>query len=133
MLRPLLLAFALLTMTPALRAQEPPVELTGIGSAPIRLSTQSLAALPVVEREVTFETSKGPATRRYKGVLLWDVLQANKAFDGLKPVEQLKKIFLVSAKDGYQIAFSVGEIHPNFGNLPLILVSAVDGKPLDGG
>ncbi|WP_306223964.1 hypothetical protein [Bosea beijingensis] len=133
MLRSLLLAFALLTITPALRAQEPAVELAGIGPAPIRLSTQSLAALPVTERDVTFETSKGPATRRYKGVQLWDVLQANKALDGLKPVEQLKKTFLVSAKDGYQVAFSIGEIHPDFGNLPLILVSAVDGKALDGG
>ncbi|WP_336812610.1 hypothetical protein [Bosea sp. MMO-172] len=132
MLRTLIL-LALLAIAPALRAQEPAVELTGIGPAPIRLSSQSLAALPVAEREVTFETSKGPATRRYKGVLLWDVLQANKALDGLKPVEQLKKTFVVSAKDGYQIAFSIGEIHPDFGNLPLILVSAVDGKPLDGG
>ncbi len=100
-LRSLLIAFALLTIIPALLAQEPAVELAGIGSAPIRLSSQSLAALPVAEREVTFETSKGPATRRYKGVLLWDVLQANKALDGLKPVEQLKKTFLVSARDGY--------------------------------
>ena len=133
MLRPLLIALALLTISSALRAQEPAVALTGIGSAPIQLTPQSLAALPVAEREVTFETSKGPATRRYKGVLLWDVLQANKALDGLKPVEQLKKTFLVGAKDGYQIAFSIGEIHPDFGNLPLILVSAVDGKPLDGG
>ena len=133
LLRSLLMLLTLLTMGPVLRAEEPAVELTGISPAPIRLSTQALAALPVAERGVTFETSKGPATRRYKGVLLWDVLQANKALDGLKPVEQLKKTFLVSARDGYQIAFSIGEIHPDFGNLPLILVSAVDGKPLDGG
>jgi hypothetical protein len=133
LLRPLLLALALLTMAPALHAEPPAVAITGIGAAPIQLTPQALAALPVTERDVTFETSKGPATRRYKGVLLWDVLQANKALDGLKPVEQLKKTFLVSAKDGYQIAFSIGEIHPDFGNLPLILVSAVDGKPLDGG
>ncbi|MBN9453994.1 MAG: hypothetical protein J0I42_18810 [Bosea sp.] len=133
MLRSLLITFALLMMAPALRAQEPAVEVIGIGSTPIRLSSQSLTALPVAEQEVTFETSKGPATRRYKGVLIWDVLQANKALDGLKPAEQLEKTFLVSAKDGYRIAFSIGEIHPDFGNLPLILVSAVDGKPLDGG
>jgi hypothetical protein len=133
LLRPLLIALALLTMAPALHAQEPAVELIGIGSTPTRLSPKALAALPVAERDVTFETSKGPATRRYKGVLLWDVFQANKALDGLKPAEQLKKTFLVSAKDGYQIAFSIGEIHPDFGNLSLILVSAVDGKPLDGG
>jgi len=128
-----LVLLALLAMAPAVGAQDPTVEVTGIGSAPIRLSQQALAAMPAAERDVTFETSKGPATRHYKGVLFWDVLQANKALDGQKPAEQLKKTFLVSARDGYQIAFSIGEIHPDFGNLPLMLVTAVDGKPLDGG
>lgn len=133
MLRSLLILFVLFLAAPAVRAQEPTVELTGIGAAPIRLSPQALSSLPVAERDVTFETSKGPATHHYRGLLLWDVLRANKALDGLKPAEQLKKTFLVSAKDGYQIAFSIGEIHPDFGNLPLILVTAVDGKPLEGG
>lgn len=133
LLRSLLILLVLFSAASMARAQEPAVELTGIAAAPIRLSPQALSGLPVAERDVTFETSKGPATRRYKGVLLWDVLQANKALDGLKPVEQLKKTFLVSAKDGYQIAFSIGEIHPDFGNMPLILVTAVDGKLLDGG
>ena len=133
MLRSLLVLVALLVAAPTLRAEEAAVELAGIGAGSIRLSRQSLAALPIVERDVTFETSKGPATRRYKGVLVWDVLQANKAFDGLKPGDQLGKTFLVSAKDGYRIAFSIGEIHPDFGKLPLILVTAVDGQPLDSG
>ncbi|MGO4174121.1 hypothetical protein [Bosea sp. TAF32] len=132
MLRTLLILLAILT-APLARAQEPALELAGIGAAAIRLSPGSLASLPAVERDVTFETSKGPATHRYKGVLFWDVLQANKALDGLKPADQLRKTFLVSAKDGYQIAFSIGEIHPDFGGLPLILVTAVDGRPLDGG
>ena len=81
---------------------------------------------------MTFETSKGPATRHYKGVLFWDVLQANRALDGLKPGDQLRRTFLVSVKDDYQIAFSIGEIHPDFGNMPLILVTVVDGKRLEG-
>lgn len=131
-LRSLLIVLALLAAPPLPRAQEPAIELLGIGTNAIRLSPQSLAALPAAERDVTFETSKGPATRHYKGVLLWDVLQANKALDGLKPGDQLRKTFLVSAKDGYQIAFSIGEIHPDFGNMPLILVTEVDGKRLEG-
>lgn len=133
MLRSLLLLIVLLTAAPMAGAQEPAIELGGIGPAPIRLSPQSLASLPVIERDVTFETSKGPATRRYTGVLVWDVLRAQKALDGLKPGDQLAKTLLVSARDGYRIAFSVGEIHPDFGNLPLLLVTAVDGKALDGG
>lgn len=133
MLRSLLVLIVMLATAPILRAQEPAIEIVGIGADTIRLSSQSLSGLPVAERDVTFETSKGPATRHYKGVLLWDVLQAHQALDGLKPGDQLRKTFIASAKDGYQIAFSVGEIHPDFGNMPLILVAEVDGKPLDGG
>lgn len=97
-----------------------PIELTGIGSASITLSAGSLSGVPVVEKDVSFQTSKGPSNGHYKGVLLWEFLTANKAFEGLERNGELKKTILVSAADGYQIAFSVGEIHPDFGNVPMI-------------
>lgn len=109
------------------------VELVGAGPAPVVLTAESLASLPSVEKEVSFQTSKGPSTGRYKGVLFWDVLQANKAFDGLERNGELKRTFLVDARDGYSIAFSVGEIHPDFGNTQLMLATEVDGKPIQGG
>lgn len=91
-----------------------PVEITGIGAAPLKLSAESISGLPVVEKDVSFQTSKGPSSGHYKGVLLWEVLIANKAFDGVERNGELKKTILVSAADGYQIAFSIGEIHPGF-------------------
>jgi hypothetical protein len=109
------------------------IALVGAGPAPIILNAASLAGLPVVEKDVTFQTSKGPSSGHYKGVLFWDVLQGYKAFDGLERNGELKKTFLVDAKDGYSIAFSVGEIHPDFGNTELILATEVDGKPVEGG
>jgi hypothetical protein len=124
---------ATITLSLSSRAQEPTIEIVGIGAKAIKLSPQSVSGLPVVARDVTFLTSKGPSSGHYKGVLFWDVLQANKVFDGLEHNGELKKTFLVSAKDGYQIAFSIGEIHPEFGNTPLILATDVDGKPVEGG
>ena len=133
MLRYLLILVVMLTTTAVVRAQEVTIEVLGIAAQAITLSQQSLSGMPVVERDVTFQTSKGPSSGHYKGVLFWDVLQANKAFDGLGHNGELKKTMLVSAKDGYEIAFSIGEIHPDFGNTPLMLVTELNGKPVEGG
>lgn len=109
------------------------VEVVGVGGQPFTLTPENLSGLAPVEMEVTFETSKGPSTGRYRGMLLWDVFQANHAFDGLERNAELRKTFAVRGRDGYIIAFSVGEIHPDFGNLRMILADQVDGKPLEGG
>jgi len=109
------------------------IELTGGATSPIALTPEMLAGLPQVEQDVTFQTSKGPSSGHYKGVLFWEVLKANKALDGLQRNGELAKTFLVTAKDDYQIAFSVGEIHPEFGNTPLMIATEVDGKPIEDG
>jgi len=109
------------------------IELTGGATSPIALTPELLAGLPQIEQDVTFQTSKGPSSGRYKGVLLWEVLKANKALEGLQRNGELQKTFLVTAKDDYKIAFSVGEIHPDFGNTPLMIATEVDGKPIEGG
>lgn len=109
------------------------IELTLAGGQPIALTPDSLATLPAVEEDVTFQTSKGPSSGQYKGVLLWEVLQANKAFEGLEHNAELKKTFVVSGRDGYEIAFSVGEIHPEFGNTAMMIATEVDGKPFADG
>jgi len=109
------------------------IELTGGATSPIALTPELLASLPQVEQDVTFQTSKGPSSGHYKGVLFWEVLKANKALDELQRNGELQKTFLVTAKDDYKIAFSIGEIHPEFGNTPLMIATEVDGKPIEGG
>jgi hypothetical protein len=81
--------------------------------------------------EVSFMTKKGMETGRYKGVLLWPVLQEK----GLAKLagdhhEDLAHTFLVTASDGYKIAFSIGEIAPDFGNRAILLATERDGKSL---
>lgn len=41
-----------------------------------------------------------------------------------------RRTFLVTGRDGYAIAFSVGEISPDFGNTLIMVALSVDGKPL---
>ncbi|MEQ1951886.1 hypothetical protein [Mesorhizobium sp. CN2-181] len=134
----LLLVAAMIAFSPAAMAQDATakvntVELDGVGSAKILLDPKVLAQLPAVEEDVTFKTSKGPSSGHYKGVLFWDVLKANKAFNGLGHNEELAKTFVVTGRDGYRIAFSVGEIHPEFGSTAMMIATEVDGKPFDDG
>lgn len=113
-------------------APPPAIELVG-GGSPVTLTLEELARLPQVEQEITFKTSKGMATARYKGPLLWDVLSAGKALEGLDGHAELTKTLMVTASDGYRIAFSVGELAPEFGNAMILLALETDGKPLADG
>lgn len=109
------------------------VELTGVGTQPITLTPETIAGLPPVEMDVSYQTSKGPSGGKFSGVLFWEVLKANKAFEGLEHNAELAKTFVVTASDDYVIAFSVGEIHPDFGNMPMIFADKLDGKAFEGG
>lgn len=108
------------------------IELVGIKDHPA-LSLEALSALPQVEQEVTFKTSKGLSTARYKGPLLWDVLASTGALEGLDRNKELAKTLLVTAVDGYEIAFSIGELAPEFGNSTNLLVLETDGEKLRDG
>ena len=98
-----------------------------------RLRLNSLAALPQVEQDVTFKTSKGVKTGHYKGPLLWDVVKSSKALDGLDHNKELAKTLMVTASDGYQIAFSIGEIAPEFGNAMILVALETNGEVLKDG
>jgi len=103
------------------------------GRSPISITIQSLTALPSVEADVTFKTSKGASSGHYKGVLIWDLFKANHVLDDLGHNAELRKTFTVVASDGYEIAFSIGEIHPDFGNTAIMLATEVDGRPFTKG
>lgn len=129
------LCVALLLVVPA-AAQEQEifaVEVTGIGTETFTLTPAGLSELPRIEIDVTFRTSGGESSGRYGGVLLWDVLVARAAFAGFEHNAELRKTFVVRAGDDYEIAFSIGEIHPDYGDTPLMLADQVDGRPIEGG
>lgn len=135
LLRAAVFAFALSISAACAVAQSAPaapLQLT-IGDRGVALSLEQLSKLPQIDQEVTFKTSKGVSTARYKGPLLWEVLKAAKALDGLGHNKELAKTLLVTASDDYQIAFSVGELSPDFGNAVILLALETDGKPMPDG
>lgn len=124
-------AFALLLLAvPAGAGGAAPVRLSGAGGAGVALTAESLAKLPPLEQDVTFQTAKGSKSAHYKGVLLWDVLKANGLVDESGHHNELRQVFSVTGADGYRIDFSVGEIAPDFGDKAIMLATEEDGKPL---
>lgn len=108
------------------------IEVVG-AKTPASLTFEALAALPQVEQTVTFQTKNGPETAVYKGPLLWDVIAAAKALEGLERNHELARTLSVHAVDGYEIAFSIGEIAPEFGNAMILLALETDGHKLKDG
>ncbi|SMO33865.1 molybdopterin-dependent oxidoreductase [Paracoccus laeviglucosivorans] len=119
---------ALLAM-PAAAAET--AQLTVPGHEAEVIDMAALSQLPVTEVASAFRSSKGIETGVYKGVLLWDLLSAKGLVDD--PKAAMRHTILVSAGDGHQIAFSVGEIAPEFGARPILLAYEMNGKPIPDG
>ncbi|KJV34650.1 molybdopterin-dependent oxidoreductase [Luteibacter yeojuensis] len=88
-----------------------------------------MASLPRVE--VT-AGAHGDAPSAWQGVNLIDVLRAQgapvgKALRG----KALAEFVRITAADGYQVIFSLGELDPDFGGRKVVLVDRHEGKPLD--
>ncbi|MFE0017578.1 molybdopterin-dependent oxidoreductase [Mesorhizobium sp. NPDC059054] len=124
-----LLPILILLATPALATDG--IALSGAGITTGTLTAADLDKLPATELDVSFKTRNGMEKGHYKGVLLWSLLQ-EKGLSRLSQEhhEDLKHTFLVTADDGYSVAFSIGEIAPDFGNRAVILATEQDGKPL---
>ncbi|WP_170294998.1 molybdopterin-dependent oxidoreductase [Paracoccus aestuariivivens] len=99
---------------------------------PATLDATSLAALSATETTTVYRSSKGIESGIYKGVLLWDLLTATGIMtDDHKAA--LRHSLLVTASDGHQVVFSVGEIAPEFGNRPVLLAYEMNGAPIPDG
>ncbi|AUH35042.1 hypothetical protein CUV01_18145 [Paracoccus tegillarcae] len=107
------------------------IEMTGPDIS-VELSADSLAAMTITEQDVRRETDDGPQDMQFRGVLLWDLLvQETTLDDDVK--QSLRNTVQVIASDGHEVAFSVGEIAPGFGNAPILLAFEKDGQPLGDG
>lgn len=122
-------ASALLGAAPALSdpgspsAASGPVLLDGALSHPGPIDAGTLAHLPQVSLPVVYGTGKGVRSGRYDGVLLWDLLQQAGPKDEAGKHTGLRHTLLVVGHDGYQVAFSFGELDPAAGADPVLLVS----------
>ncbi len=134
MLRPLVVALALAGGVELAFAADGPVSgvlvLDGQIVHPARLSADDLKKLPETDLDVTYTTGHGEERGRYAGALLWTVLKQAGLSDANGKHPDLRHSLVATGRDGYMIAFSFGEIDPDFGDKPVIVAYAKDGKAL---
>lgn len=86
-----------------------------------------------VQQKVDFKDDTGPQARSYTGAALWPLLQAcalqSDAATDLhgQRAAALGRYVLASGAEGYSAVFSVGELHPDFGNKASIVAYAEAG------
>ena len=128
-------ALACLLLLAAPDAGLPAATVDGPGGKTLRLDAATLTRLGRVE-EVW--TSKG-TSRRVSGVPLQKILaevgvepgEMGPSLPAPKKVRGLRQAVVVTAVDGFQAVFSVGELWPGLGPTRVLVVDRVDGKPLE--
>lgn len=97
------------------------------------LTVAELQALPNETLDVTFTASGKPQSHTFVGTPLLGVLDhvgLDIPAGGKNPLLSLS--FVVTAKDGYQVVISGGELDPAFGNTRMYLAWEQDGAALTG-
>jgi ABC-type molybdate transport system substrate-binding protein len=89
-----------------------------------------IAELKPVTQTVAFLTGHGEQQAEWIGPLLWDVLTASGALDGVKPPDQVRMVVRVTGADGYTAAIAMGEIAPPFAGRPVQIADHMNGAPL---
>jgi hypothetical protein len=82
-------------------------------------------------REAVEVTEADGGKTSYEGVSLQEILKkAGITFGRQLRGKDLAGYVLASAKDGYQIVFSLGELDPDLGGVHALVADKRDGKPL---
>jgi hypothetical protein len=92
-----------------------------------------LASLPVVQLNVTFQTTHGSFQGAFSGPLLWTVLSSMNATPAKSPRMLAGLTVWVTGHNGYTAAVSLAEIAPAFEGKQVILATSPDGKALGDG
>ena len=115
---------------PAL-AQSPELVLQGKVRQPQRLTFEDLKKMPAEHADVSYQTDRGPVIASFTGVLLWSLIGTAGGIDDSAKNPELRHAIRITAKDGYVVVTSSGEIAPDFGAKGVIVAYERDGKPLD--
>jgi hypothetical protein len=124
----------ILASTASVFAQsEAKILITGDIPTPVTITAADIAAMPRESIELTDpETTDHEGGKfKYEGVSLQEVLKkAGIPFGSGIRGKWLASYILASAKDGYQVVYSLGELDSSFGNERVLIVDKRDGKPL---
>jgi len=125
------LLLGLLVLTALVFAQAPPAAVLAVQgdvASPLSLTAGDLAKMP---RETVSIPAPDGTKIVYEGVTLLEVLKKAGAPLGEKlRGKALASYVLAMAHDGYQVAFTLGELDPQFGNESILVADKRDGKPL---
>jgi DMSO/TMAO reductase YedYZ molybdopterin-dependent catalytic subunit len=130
MLRAAAIVAALLLVTPA-AAQNATVSLEGKVKQPKQFTVEALKKMPAEHAEVSFQSERGTVKASYTGVLLWSLIEAAGGLDDDPKGAALRHAIRITAKDGYVVVTSTGEIAPDFGGKAALVAYERDGKSLD--
>ncbi len=106
--------------------------LTGTVGKGGTITANDFAGLAEVTREVTYQSGSNVVTQTFTGVALWDLLNARE----LDTDDLLRKALVVTATDGHQVTFALGELSPSFGDpesLAMVALADSNGPLIDNG
>jgi hypothetical protein len=87
-------------------------------------NSSSLAALPQNTLTVGGDV--------YTGVYLWDLINSLGIITDPSVKNDILSLYvLATGVDGYEVAFSMGELNPLFGNMPDLVALTLNGQPID--
>lgn len=127
----LVLALLLCSSLLGLAQNASSVSVSGEVLTPLILKKENLAAYKQLTHKIKDRDGK---EHEYKGVALVEVLEKAGVTLGEKlSGENLTKIVLIRAGDGYEVVYSLPELDPEFSNNVVLLVAEKDGGPLPPG
>jgi hypothetical protein len=103
------------------------------GHAPYTLSDAELAALPPTEVLASFIGEHGQERAKYRGALVWSVLERAGAVDPNTPRPHVRQIVTATGQDGYTAVLALAEIDPAFEGKTVILAFEREGASLGAG
>lgn len=93
------------------------LRLAGAVDRPGEYRVDDVARGTPVTQSVSYISGNGSQSRTYTGTTLWQLLSdAGIQTNPANRNDVLNRYVLTSAPDGYRVVFSLGEIHPDYGN-----------------
>ncbi len=92
-----------------------------------------LATLPSVEVSVAFQTGSGPQQGRFRGPLLWSVIEASDMIPEGEGKTRTSHSVVVTGRDGYKALLGLAEIDPDFEDKQVVLATMKDGQKIGAG
>jgi DMSO/TMAO reductase YedYZ molybdopterin-dependent catalytic subunit len=96
------------------------VSLSGKVNHPQQFDLETLQKLPAQQVTVSYQAGRVEEVS-FTGVLLWTLLGEAGGIDDPAKRAELRHVIRITARDGYVVVLSTGEIAPDFGAKPALL------------